>query len=187
MSTSKLSKSTESVDTTLKPVELPTGKSVWCGTTPRNRWNMPETTPTEAGSRWEPRCQLETDTETGRQRLVDAGAENRYAKIQEQLEPTKIENILRRFQEGDASALSKAHGLYMDISEMPTSLLEAHKKIEEVRTSFENLPANIKEMFENDPMIMLAEIENGEGLAKLAKMANKPEKTEEVIKNEPEQ
>lgn len=72
----------------------------------------------------------------------------------------------------------------MDISEMPTSLLEAHKKIEEVRTSFENLPTNIKEMFENDPMIMLAEIENGDGLNKLAKLANK---TEEVINNEPEQ
>lgn len=166
-----------------------TKKESWSKKVISNRWNMPETIPTSSGSRWEPQCQIETDPETGRQKLIDIGAEDRYAKIQEQLEPTKIENILRRFQEGDASALARAHGLYMDISDMPTSLIEANQKLEQVKQSFEKLPTEIKEAFDNDPMVMLAEIENGNGLEKLQKLTQiKTQETQKEVKpNESEQ
>lgn len=132
---------------------------------------------------------MEIDEETGCKRLVDAGAEDRYAKIQEQLEPTKIENILRRFTEGDTTALNAANGLYMDVSEMPTNLIEATKKIESIRASFEKLPAKVKEEFGNDPIRFLAEVNEGNGLQKLVELTKieVPTKESEVTTDEPKQ
>ena len=66
------------------------------------------------------------------------GRENIYEKIQECLEPTKIENIIRRFEEGDPTALGHESGIYADISDMPTNIIEAQKRIQDVQTSRKN-------------------------------------------------
>ena len=139
-----------------------------------------------AGCRWAPKCIVEGDKETGGKVLKDAGAEDRYAKIQEALEPSKIQNIIRRFQEGDPTALQKRAGAYMDIVDSPTDIISAHKKIEEVKEAFTKLPAKVKEAFGSNPIQFMAEIINGNGLEKLKGLEpNAVPKTEEVKADEP--
>lgn len=125
------------------------------------------------------------DSETGAKVLKVVGRENIYEKIQECLEPTKIENIIRRFEEGDTTALGHESGIYADISDMPTNIIEAQKRIQDVQAKFASLPIDIKEKFGNDPTVFMAEILSGEGLQKLKK---EPETAvQEENKDEPKQ
>lgn len=141
-----------------------------------------------SGCRWAPKCVVEIDEETGGKVLKDAGAEDRYAMIQEALEPTKIQNIIRRFQEGDPTALQQRAGIYADIADAPKDLISAHKKIEEVKEAFTKLPAKVKEAFGSNPIQFMAEIVNGDGLEKLSNLEPKAvPKTEEVKTDEPKQ
>lgn len=107
------------------------------------------------------------DPETGAEYLKESGRENLYERIQESLEATKIENIIRRFEEGDPNALGHANGLYADISDMPTNIIDAHKKIQKVQTEFGRLPADIKELFGNNPTQFMAEMLSGVAQEKL--------------------
>lgn len=107
------------------------------------------------------------DPETGAEYLKESGRENLYERIQESLEATKIENIIRRFEEGDPNALGHANGLYADISDMPTNIIDAHKKIQKVQTEFGRLPADIKELFGNNPTQFMAEMLSGVAQKKL--------------------
>lgn len=130
------------------------------------------------------------DTETGAKVLKIVGRENIYEKIQECLEPTKIENIIRRFEEGDPTALGHESGIYTDISDMPTNIIEAQKRIQDVKAKFASLPIDIKEKFGNDPTVFMAEILSGEGLQKLKKEPEPKEpkpKAQEGTENEPKQ
>lgn len=126
------------------------------------------------------------DTETGAKVLKIVGRENIYEKIQECLEPTKIENIIRRFEEGDQTALGHESGIYADISDMPTNIIEAQKRIQDVQAKFASLPIDIKEKFGNDPTVFMAEVLSGKGLEKLK---NKEPETaiQEEIKDEQKQ
>jgi hypothetical protein len=50
---------------------------------------------------------------------------------------------------------------------MPTNIIEAQKRIQEVRAKFASMPSEIKERFGNDPTVFMAEILSGKGLEKL--------------------
>lgn len=156
-----------------------------------SRLNLPERKPSPAGSEWAEKCVIDVDTETGAKVLKITGRENIYEKIQECLEPTKIENIIRRFEEGDRSALGRPDGIYTDISDMPTNIIEAQKRIQDVKAKFASLPAEIKERFGNDPTVFMAEILSGKGLEKLKNKEPEPKepepKAQEGTENEPKQ
>ena len=92
------------------------------------RMNRPPMIETPAGSREKPIFTLKIDEETGRKSLIQTGTENIYEKIQENLESTKISNILARYAAGDLNALNKRPGVYEDITGAPTNLIDAHKK-----------------------------------------------------------
>ena len=109
-----------------------------------SRLNLPERKPSPAGSEWAEKCVIDVDAETGAKVLKIVGRENIYEKIQECLEPTKIENIIRRFEEGDPTALGHESGIYADISDMPTNIIEAQKRIQDVQAKFASLPIDIK-------------------------------------------
>lgn len=132
-----------------------------------SRLNLPERKPSPAGSEWTEQCVIDVDSETGAKILKVTGRENIYEKIQECLEPTKIENIIRRFEEGDTTALGHKNGIYADISDMPTNIIEAQKRIQDVQAKFASLPIDIKEKFGNDPTVFMAEMLSGEGMEKL--------------------
>lgn len=82
----------------------------------------------------------------GRKILVKTGETDQYAKIQESLEETKIENILKRAAIGDMSVF-RPEGIYADLSEVPTNLIEARKQMQNLENLWGGLPNEIKEKY----------------------------------------
>lgn len=84
--------------------------------------------------------------EFGRKKLVITGQINVYERIQEQLEETKIENIMARAIAGDTSML-RPDGIYADLTEMPNNLIEARQAIQNLENVWNKLSRDIKEKY----------------------------------------
>lgn len=82
----------------------------------------------------------------GRKILVKTGETNLYAKIQENLEETKIENIIAKVTTGDTSML-RPDGIYADLSEVPNNLIEARQQMQKLENIWGPLPREIKEKY----------------------------------------
>lgn len=65
---------------------------------------------------------------------------NIYTIKQEALEATKIYNILKRHAMGDETALNVTKGIYLDLTQMPKTLLDAENAILNAQKMFEALP-----------------------------------------------
>lgn len=103
---------------------------------------------TPSGKRMQDEYGYEID-KFGRKVLVKTGETDLYAKIQEELEETKIENILKRVAIGDTSVL-RPDGIYADLTEMPGSLLEARQMMQELENTWNGLPNEIKKKYNYD-------------------------------------
>lgn len=87
--------------------------------------------------------------EYGRIVLEEVGRENVYDKIQSHAESVDIHVLMKRYQNGDVSALSSAQGFFADISEFPTNYAEALNHITAMQEQFDMLPAETKQKFGN--------------------------------------
>lgn len=85
----------------------------------------------------------------GRKVLVKTGETNLYAKIQESLEETKIENILARVTTGDTSML-RPDGIYADLTELPNNLIEARQAMQNLENVWNGLDNEIKKKYNFD-------------------------------------
>lgn len=114
-------------------------------------WNKrPETTPTSNGSPTEPEYTMTID-KTGHKNLKQTGETNTYNLIQESLEQTKIENIIRRAEMGDPLALNMMNGQYLDVTDVPNTLAEAQNFVIKASQEFNKLPIDIKRKFDMSP------------------------------------
>lgn len=87
----------------------------------------------------------------GHQKLEKNGTDNWYAKIQSYHDGCALKCMLARYKEtGDISFLSKSNGQYFDATNMPTSLLDMYKKVNEGKELFANLPLEVRQQFNND-------------------------------------
>lgn len=137
-----------------------------------------------SGSKEENTYEITID-EHNHKSLKVSGKTNIYEKIQEDLESTKIENILAAAEMGDESALNKVIGSYEDTTEMPKTLAEAQTMLIKLEKEFAKLPTEIKAEFNNSPEEYIAkygskEFEDKIGLTELK------EKKAETLKNEKE-
>lgn len=82
----------------------------------------------------------------GRKILQKTGETNVYEKIQENLEETKIENILARASMGDNSVF-RPEGIYADTTEMPSNLIEARQAMQNLENTWNGLPNDIKRKY----------------------------------------
>lgn len=89
------------------------------------------------------------EIKNGVKTLVKTGETNVYERIQEDLEPSKIENILHAVAMGDMSVLNQREGTYCDATTMPKTLMEAQNFIVKAKAEFEKYPAEIKKEFGN--------------------------------------
>lgn len=110
-------------------------------------YNRPKTEAAPAGSKEEPVYQMEIDLK-GHKHLIQTGKTNIYDIIQESLEQSKIENIIRRATEGDPYALDMMNGQYIDTTDLPTSLAEAQRFVIRAKEEFDQLPINIRRAFD---------------------------------------
>lgn len=87
----------------------------------------------------------------GKKELVKIGEKDVYAMIQEDLEGTKIENILHAVAMGDLSALQQRETTYADATTMPKTLMEAQNLVLKMKGEFEILPLEVRKLFDNSP------------------------------------
>lgn len=125
----------------------------------RTQFNRPETDRyfTNAGERIETRHSAHIDS-NGRRFLSKDKPIAVYDMIQSHKEECEIENIIRRAVEGDYNALNAKEGVFMDITNCPSSIAEAQQYIINAKEEFENLPKSIKQKFEFNPEIYIAEM-----------------------------
>lgn len=92
-------------------------------------------------------------------RILDTGEEdfyvsaetNIYMKIQAHKDECDLEKLLITCtQTGDLSLINKKQPVYMNLEEMPDNFFDAYKKIKEEEQKFNELPAEIREKFNNN-------------------------------------
>lgn len=88
--------------------------------------------------------------ENGDLKLVKTGTENLYDKIQAEAAACDMDNILRRFANGDISVLSQSQGIYADVADAPMHFTDALNMVRSVEEEFDRLPAEEREKYDND-------------------------------------
>ena len=84
----------------------------------------------------------------GKKELVKTGETNVYERIQEDLEGTKIENILHAAMMGDLSVLNQRETIYADATTMPKNLMEAQNLVVKMKYEFEQMPLEVRKQFD---------------------------------------
>lgn len=87
--------------------------------------------------------------EKGRVVLEESGRENIYDFIQSHAESCDIHVLMKRYQNGDVSALSQAQGFYGDVLDFPKTYAEALNHFNEMERKFMSLPVDVREKFGN--------------------------------------
>ena len=82
--------------------------------------------------------------------LVSTGKENLYDKIQAEAAACDMDNILRRFANGDISVLSQSQGIYADVADAPMHFTDALNMVRSVEDSFNQMSAEDREKYDND-------------------------------------
>lgn len=108
------------------------------------------------GSFTELRHRAQMDSK-GRRTLVKDKVVDIYNLIQANREECEIERIIQRAVEGDYNALNQAVGVYTDITGAPRSVAEAQQWIIGIKEKWDELPADIKNKFENNVEIYTAQ------------------------------
>lgn len=130
-------------------------------------FEKPKRTATPSGDQWLQVYQEEI-VKNGSKHLVPTGKKDIYAMIQEDLESTKIENILKAVALGDYSMLRSQEPTYIDATTLPKSLMEAQNIVLKAKQEFEKMPSEVRELFHNDPEIYISQMGTKEFLDKMA-------------------
>lgn len=85
--------------------------------------------------------------EKGRVVLEETGEENIYDYIQSHAESCDIHVLMKRYQNGDPTALSQRQGFYGDILNFPQTYAEALNHMNEMEAKFLALPLETREKF----------------------------------------
>lgn len=85
----------------------------------------------------------------GKKRLVVTGKENVKDFIEASKAETLISNIMKRFEQGDISVLSRTQGFYGDVTSMPSNLAEAQNTLITLENQFNSLPVEVRKNFDN--------------------------------------
>lgn len=87
--------------------------------------------------------------EKGRVVLEESGRENIYDQIQSHAESCDIHVLMKRYMNGDVSALSQAQGQYLDVTEFPKTYADMLNFVNDMERSFMSLPAEVRAKFGN--------------------------------------
>lgn len=112
--------------------------------------------------------------------LVVDGHVNTDEEIQSYAESVDIDVIISRYMNGDIEALNKHIGTYGDFTQMPKTYAEVLQMQIDARNTFDSLPIEIKQKFNNDPNEFFAQSGQEEWYKKLEPVLNLEKKEEEV-------
>lgn len=86
----------------------------------------------------------------GRLVLEKVGEEDVYDRIQSYAEMTDINNIMKRYQQGEEDVLERTQGIYMDATSLPENMADLLNKLNHAEDEFEKLPPEIKNKYGDD-------------------------------------
>ncbi len=121
--------------------------------------------------------------EKGRVVLEESGRENIYDQIQSYAESCDIHVLMNRYLNGDASALSKVQGQFLDVTAFPKTYAEMLNFVNDMEKSFMSLPAEVRSEFGNSFSEYLAASGSSDFLDRLG---IKKEDADEVTPDIPE-
>lgn len=102
----------------------------------KNRFATPydrhEIRPSPSGSKIEKQYQL-VESDSGEYRLECVGEINIYDEIQAHAEDTELKRLINRYLNGDPEALNQRQGTYGDMSDMPSTYIEAVKMVDRAK------------------------------------------------------
>lgn len=105
----------------------------------------------------------------GRISLKKSGQENIYDMIQSHAQSVDINVIMKRFTQGDTSALQKVQGFYGDVTQFPGSYSQMLNAVEDGKRHFESLPLEIRERFDHNFSQFMEAVFDGSVISKLGK------------------
>lgn len=140
---------------------------------------LPERIPTPSGSDYENKY-IEQLDEYGKKTLVLNGQVNRFEQIQEHAEECDIYNIINRYNNGDLMAFQQRKGTYVDVTNMPTTLMEYQNIVLKAKQEFYDLPIEVRREFDNSPDMYVGQMGTQEFLDKLAPYNEKIAKIKEA-------
>lgn len=115
----------------------------------------------ESGSKLIAKYAMKVDPETGYEYLAPTGEyENVYDRIQADYPSTDINLLMERFALGDTEAINIKQGFYGDVTGMPKTYAELFEKEKECHKLFDELPSDLKEMFNNSYTEFWSEMDN---------------------------
>lgn len=126
--------------------------------------------------------------EKGRVVLAESGRVNTYDEIQSHADSCDIHVLMKRYQNGDVSALSSVQGFYGDVLDFPKTYAEALNHMNEMEKQFLQLPPSVREKFGNSFSEFLAASGEADFLERLgvqkeaAELVEKPVEPKEVVK-----
>lgn len=107
--------------------------------------NRPKTVPCNPGTKFLNKYQ-ETIKE-GVRSLIQIGKTNVYDIIQSHAKEGDVKWIIAQFANGNLDVLRKADPVYTDATTLPTSLMEAQNLCLRMKQEFEEMPAEVKKLF----------------------------------------
>lgn len=122
-----------------------------------SQFKLPPRNYTSSGTRYLNEYQEALD-ENGQRQLIRTGQKNIYLMIQEDLESTKIENILHAVAMGDLNALKQREATYIDATTMPKNLMEAQNLVIRMKDEFYKMPLEVRKEFQNDPEVYVSKM-----------------------------
>ena len=143
------------------------------------QFELPPSEPTPAGDRFLDTFQEEIQKD-GTKALIAIGKTNIYDRIQEDLENTKIENILKAMTLGDFSMLRQEEPVYIDATSFPKNLMECQNIVLKAKAEFDKMPTEVKELFNNSADMYVNEMGTKEFFEKMSPYNKKIEEIQKA-------
>lgn len=122
-------------------------------------------------------------TANGNKEFIKISSTDMHALAQSHKDACSIENIIKRAT-NDPTVLQRHVGSYMDLTKVPTNMHDAQVIINEAKQTFDNLPQDTKDAYNNSFSTFLGEFKTAVGLAKFVKqMQLKKTEVKEVTEN----
>ena len=112
----------------------------------------------------------EITNEKGDKEFVKDGEDNIYEMIQEAAPDCIIENLLKKYDAGDKSAIEAREALEgIDMTKMPKNIFELKRMEEEAKLNFEKLPMEVRNEYGNNAYKFMTELSTQKGVDKFKK------------------
>lgn len=117
----------------------------------------------------------DTLPEVGEWTILEKDPTNLYEKIQSYRESCDLRILLKKYENGDESALNQVVGDFVDVTDMPKNLAEVYAASMNAKSTFENLPLEVRKEYGHSPAAWFKAVSDGSFVEKFGKkdMSNK--------------